>query len=82
MLSNADPDVLCYLRTAPKGSPDLLVAINLTDHPKGITLDLPDDDHKWQRVHTLLSSTAGLWPAKGLKEVTLQPFSSWVVELR
>ncbi len=82
MLNTADPDTLCYLRTAPVGSPDVMVAMNLTDHPKKITLNLPIDQSKWQRVHTLLSSAAGPWPAQGLTDVTLPPFSSWVVELR
>jgi alpha-glucosidase len=82
MLNDADPDVFSFLRTAPSGSPDVLVAMNLTGNPKRISLDLPVDAYKVQSVHTLLSSGAGLWPAKGLSDVILPPFSSWVLELR
>ncbi len=82
MLDTADPDVLCYLRTAPMGSADVLVAINLTANSKKVSLDLPVDVNRWQRVQTLLSSTTAPWPAKELKDVTLPPFSSWVIELR
>jgi alpha-glucosidase len=81
MLNAGSPNVLSYLRTAPKGSAPVIVAMNMSATPQTVSLDV-SAFAPGNAVHTLAASDDSLRPVTSLKSVTLPPFSSWVAEVR
>ena len=82
MLDADDPNVLAYVRTAPKGSAPVVVAMNMSGQAKTVSLNVSAAGVAGKTVRTLAASDAALKTATSLQNVTLPPFSSWVAEVR
>ena len=67
---------MAYLRTLPKGSAPVVVAINMSATAKTVSLDLTAQNVTGKTVRTLAASDASLKSATSLQNVTLPPFSS------
>jgi alpha-glucosidase len=78
MLNKDNADVLSYVRTAPKGSSPVVVAINMSAAEQVVTLDLSQTGVQGRAVRTLLASDASLESASSLQNVKLPPYSAWV----
>ncbi len=50
MLNKDNKDVLSYVRTAPKGSPSVVVAANMSAQPRRVSIDLKATGIKGSRV--------------------------------
>jgi alpha-glucosidase len=81
MLNAGSQDVLAYMRTAPKGSASVVVAINMSGQPQTVSLDA-SAYASGKTVHTLATSDESLRSVTSLKSVTLPPFSSWVTAVQ
>jgi len=82
MLNMDNKDVLSYVRTAPKGSPSVVVAANMSAQPRRVSIDLKATGIKGSRVHTLVASEPSLRSVSSLVSIILPPFASWVASLR
>lgn len=78
MLNTDNPNVLSYLRTAPKGSASVLVLINMSAEPQTITPDLSPAGLTATKAQTLVSSDHALSGSQALRAVALTPFAAWV----
>ena len=82
MLDKDNADVLSYVRTAPKGSPAVIVAMNMSAEPKTVKLDLTDAGITVKSVRTLAASGASRMKATSLTSVALPPFCAWVASVQ
>jgi alpha-glucosidase len=78
MLDPANPNVLSYLRTAPKGSPSVVVVLNMSGVQQTVSLNLTAEGIKTQSAHTLLTDESSLLATQTLTRLTLPPFTSWI----
>jgi len=74
--------VLSYLRIAPKGSPPVVVAMNLSASPKTVILDLAGAGITVKSVRTLAASDASLRQVTSPASVVLPAFSAWVASVQ
>lgn len=82
MINKDDPDVLAFIRTAPgRGSP-VVIAINMSAHPKTVVLDLRALGIEGGKVTTLAASDPSLRSITALESVNLAAFASWAGEVR
>ena len=77
IINHDNKDVLSYVRTAPPGSPTVVVAINMSAQPQTISLDLAAAGVKAAKVKTLAATDASLDEITGT-QITFSPFASWV----
>jgi alpha-glucosidase len=82
MLQTSSPDVLSYVRTPPKGSAPVVVAINMSAQPQTVSLDVAAFGGTGKRVKTLAASEPALHDVTTLESVTLPAYSAWVAEVR
>ena len=82
MLDKSNQSVLSYLRTAPSGASPVIVALNMTNSPQTISLDLKSAGLSANSVKTLVASDTALLDLQSAKSVTLPPFASWVAEVQ
>jgi alpha-glucosidase len=81
MLDTANPSVLSYVRTAPPGHHNIVVALNMTGQPQKIALDLKEAGIQQTAVKTLMTDDSSLQGAT-TTSLTLPPFASWVGEVQ
>jgi alpha-glucosidase len=81
MLDTANPSVLSYVRTAPPGHHNIVVALNMTGQPQKIALDLNEAGIQQTAVKTLMTDEPSLQGATSTS-ITLPPFASWVGEVQ
>jgi alpha-glucosidase len=81
MLDKANPSVLSYVRTAPPGHHNIVVAVNMTNQPQKIALDLKEAGIQQTAVKTLLTDDSSLQGVTSTT-MTLPPFASWVGEVQ
>ena len=81
MLDGTNPSVLSYVRTAPPGHHNIVVALNMTAQPQKIALDLKDAGIQQTAVKTLLTNEPSLQGAT-TTSITLPPFASWIGEVQ
>ena len=78
MLNRDDVDVLAYVRTAPKGQPAVVVAMNMSAQPKTVSLDGKPVKVSGSAVQTLATTSASLKNVSGLHSITLPAYSAWI----
>jgi alpha-glucosidase len=81
MLDGTNPSVLAYVRTAPAGHHNIVVALNMTAQPQKIVLDLKEAGIQQTAVRTLLTNDSSLQGAT-TTSMTLPPFASWIGEVQ
>ena len=81
MLDTANSSVLSYVRTAPVGDHNIVVALNMTAQPKKIALDLREAGIQQTAIRTLLTNDSSLQGVT-TTSMTLPPFASWVGEVQ
>ncbi|HEV2576947.1 MAG TPA: alpha-glucosidase [Acidobacteriaceae bacterium] len=79
MIDQSDSSVLSYVRT--DGASSVVVALNFTDQPHAITLDVDTAGVHGKSVKTLMSDVPSLQGATSLN-VTLPPYSSWIASVQ
>jgi alpha-glucosidase len=82
MLDAGDANVLAYVRTPPKGSNPVVVAINMSAQPKTVSLNVAAFGATGKSVKTLAASEASLRGVTSVEKVTLPAYSAWVAEVR
>jgi len=82
MLDRDNADVLAYVRTPPKGSPAVVVAMNMSAEPRKVTLGLTGAGIAVKSVRTLAASSAALKEQASVASVTLPPFSAWIASVQ
>jgi alpha-glucosidase len=78
MLDPKNPNVLAYIRTAPKGSPSVVVVLNMSGVQQTVSLDLSAQGIRTQNASTLLTDEPSFSGPQSLTGMTLPPFASWV----
>jgi alpha-glucosidase len=78
MLDTTNANVLTYLRTAPDGSKPVVVALNMSDEPQTISLDLAAAGIKGTRLRMIRTDEVSGLPTVDPKSIALPAFSSWV----
>ena len=81
MLDGTNPSVLSYVRTAPPGHHNIVVALNMTGQPQKIALDLKEAGIQQTAVKTLMTDDSSLQGVT-TTSMTLPPFASWVGEVQ
>jgi alpha-glucosidase len=81
MLDTANASVLSYVRTAPPGHHNIVVALNMTGQPQKISLDLKEAGISQTAIKTLMTDDSSLQGATSTS-ITLPPFASWVGEVQ
>lgn len=82
MLETASPDVLAYVRTPPKGSAPVVVAINMSAQPQTVSLDVSAFGGTGKAAKTLAASDHSLREVTSMQNVTLPAYSAWIAEVR
>ena len=82
MINQDDPEVLAFVRRVGEKGPAVVVAINMSANAKTIALDVKDVGIGGTAVRTLAASDPSPESIRSLEAVTLQPFASWVGEIR
>jgi alpha-glucosidase len=82
MLNPANPGVLSFIRTAPKGSPSVVVVLNMSGVQQAVSLDLTADGITAQKAQTLLTDEPSLSGVQNITTLSLPPFASWVGSIR
>jgi alpha-glucosidase len=82
ILDKDNPDVLSYLRAGSKGSPSVVVAINMSGSPKAVKLDLGVEGIAVKPLHTLASSDVSPVDTSSPAAVTLPAFSAWIASVQ
>jgi alpha-glucosidase len=82
MLNPANPGVLSFIRTAPKGSPSIVVVLNMSGVQQAVSLDLTADGITTQSAQTLLTDEPSLSGVQNITTLSLPPFASWVGSIR
>jgi len=81
MLDGTNPSVLSYVRTAPLGHHNIVVALNMTGQPQKIALDLKEAVIQQTAIKTLMTDAPSLMGATSTS-ITLPPFASWIGEVQ
>ena len=81
MLDTTNPNVLSYVRTAPPGHHNIVIALNMTAQPQSIALDLTTAGIKEKLMRTLLTNEPSLQGATSTS-ITLPPFATWIGEVQ
>jgi len=81
MVETRSPDVLSYVRTPPKGSKPVLVAINMSAQPQTVSLDVRAFGGTGTGAKTLAATEASLRGVTSVEKVTLPAYSAWVAEV-
>jgi alpha-glucosidase len=81
MLDATNASVLSYVRTAPPGHHNIVVALNMTGQPQKIALDLKEAGIQQTAVKTLMTDDSSLQGVT-TRSITLPPFASWVGEVQ
>jgi alpha-glucosidase len=81
MLDTTNASVLSYVRTAPPGHHNIVIALNMTGQPQKIALDLKEAGIQQTAIKTLLTNEPSLMGAT-TTSITLPPFASWVGEVQ
>ncbi len=81
MLDGTNPSVLSYVRTAPPGHHNIVVALNMTGQPQKIALDLKEAGIQQTAIKTLMTDAPSLMGATSTS-ITLPPFASWIGEVQ
>jgi alpha-glucosidase len=81
MLDGTNPSVLSYVRTAPPGHHNIVVALNMTGQPQKIALDLKEAGIQQTAVKTLMTDDSSLQGVT-TTSMTLPPFASWIGEVQ
>jgi alpha-glucosidase len=81
MLDTANASVLSYVRTAPPGHHNIVIALNMTGQPQKIALDLKEAGIQQTAIKTLMTNEPSLMGATSTS-ITLPPFASWVGEVQ
>jgi alpha-glucosidase len=81
MLDTSNPSVLSYVRTAPAGHHNIVVALNMTAQPQMIALDLKEAGIQQTAVKTLMTDEPSLMGATSTS-ITLPPFAGWIGEVQ
>jgi alpha-glucosidase len=81
MLDTSNPNVLSYVRTAPPGHHNIVVALNMTGQPQKIALDLKEAGIQQTAMKTLMTNEPSLMGATSTS-ITLPPFASWIGEVQ
>lgn len=81
MVDAGDPHVLAFLRTAPRGHPCVLVAVNMSAQPRTVSFDLQIPSLYGAAVHTLAASDPSMQTVSALQAVTLPPYASWIASV-
>jgi alpha-glucosidase len=81
MLDGTNASVLSYVRTAPPGHHNIVVALNMTGQPQKIALDLKEAGIQQTAVKTLMTDDSSLHGVT-TTSMTLPPFASWVGEVQ
>jgi alpha-glucosidase len=81
MLDGTNPSVLSYVRTAPPGHHNIVVALNMTGQAQKIALDLKEAGIQQTAIKTLLTNEPSLMGATSTS-ITLPPFASWIGEVQ
>jgi alpha-glucosidase len=79
-LNENDPNVLAYLRQS--GNKTVLVALNMSDSAQQVKLDLSAQGLSSPKPTTLLTTTATPPGAGALRDLSLDPFSVYIAELK
>jgi alpha-glucosidase len=82
MLNKDDKNVLSYVRTAPKGSFPVVVAMNMSAAPQTVSLDLAGAGITATKIKTLAATDPALQPVTSTQSITLPPYGSWVAILQ
>ncbi|MCU1223854.1 MAG: alpha amylase catalytic region [Edaphobacter sp.] len=81
MLDITNSNVLSYVRTAPPGHHNIVIALNMTAQPQSIALDLTTAGIKEKLMRTLLTNEPSLQGATSTS-ITLPPFATWIGEVQ
>ena len=81
MLDTTNPNVLSYVRTAPPGHHNIVIALNMTAQPQSIALDLTTAGIQEKKMRTLLTNEPSLENATSTS-ITLPPFATWIGEVQ
>jgi alpha-glucosidase len=81
-LETSKPDVLAYVRTPPKGSAPVVVAINMSSRPQTVSLNVAAFGGTGKMAKTLAASEASLRRLTSTESVMLPAYSAWVAEVR
>jgi len=81
MLDTTNPNVLSYVRTAPPGHHNIVIALNMTAQPQSIALDLTTAGIQEKTMRTLLTNEPSLENATSTS-ITLPPFATWIGEVQ
>lgn len=81
MLAQTNAKVLSYVRTAPPGHHNIVVAMNMSAQPQTITLDLAAAGVKGDVLRTLMATETSL-DAVTTATFTLPPYASFVGEVQ
>jgi alpha-glucosidase len=79
MINQDDPNVLSYVRT--DGKTGVAVALNFTDQPHAITLDVTPAGLRGTDVKTMATDAPVLTDAHTLR-ITLPPYSTWIASVQ
>ena len=82
MIDTSNPDVLSYVRTAPAGTKDIVVSLNMSATPQTVHLDLTSAGAKGTSVKTLLTNVPELQGASSVAELTLLAYGSFIAEVQ
>ena len=82
MLDRDDQNVLAWVRTAPAGAQPVVCAMNMSDTPRTISLNLNDAGIHGTHAHTLAASDPSLEGVTSLNSVTLPPYTAWVASVQ
>jgi alpha-glucosidase len=81
MLDKDNADVLSFVRTAPKGSSPVIVAMNMSARPKTVKINLSGTGITARSTRTLAASDASLMKVTSPTAVVLPPFAVWVASI-
>jgi alpha-glucosidase len=80
MLDTTNPSVLSYVRTAPPGHHNIVIALNMTNQPQHINLDLTVANIHQTLMRTLMTNEPSLQSATSAN-LTLPPYATWIGEV-
>ena len=81
-LDNSNPNVLSYVRTAPAGSPAVVVSLNMSTEPQTVSLNLAAAGVKGTTVTPLMTDGEGLAAATSVQGLTLPAYGTFVAQVQ
>ena len=81
VLANGDQDVLAFVRTGHPGSHAVVVAMNMSDHSRTISLNLHEANLEGTRAETIAASDPALKGIVNLNRVSLPAYSAWIASV-